>query len=216
MRPVTRQPWPIDRDGERIEYRSYKSFFSKLINNFGHYCSYCEGVSKLDIEHVIPKSIDPALMTEWTNLLLGCSSCNRDFKRNKNNSRDGYAWPDEADTFEYYQYFSSGDVKAAQNLPNDLRTKAEATLSLCGLNPQPKHEIKEPNDYLWQQRSFVWVVAEMELEKYSQAISSVGSIASLAVATGHWSVWVSVFNEHIDVVRAISQKYNGTLNKYCV
>lgn len=43
-------------------------------------CAYCEShmlhVSYGDIEHIVPKSREPSLMYEWTNLTLACSVCN--------------------------------------------------------------------------------------------------------------------------------------------
>ncbi len=43
-------------------------------------CAYCESkfrhVTYGDIEHIIPKSIDPALRFEWTNLTVACDVCN--------------------------------------------------------------------------------------------------------------------------------------------
>lgn len=214
MRPVTRQPWPTNSDGEQISYSSYRSFFTKLIDNFGNVCSYCEVIAKMDIEHVIPKSIEPSLENDWDNFLLGCSSCNRDFKRSNNTNREDYVWPDEIDTFACYTYLSSGDIKVSDDLSVDLAIRADATLTLCQLNPEPKQQIEQPNDYLWQHRALVWFIAEVELEKYQQQTSSAQSIATLALAMGRWSVWVTVFDNHPEVVQAISQKYKGTLAKY--
>lgn len=43
-------------------------------------CAYCESkmrhVAPGDIEHVIPKSIEPRMWFEWLNLTLACSVCN--------------------------------------------------------------------------------------------------------------------------------------------
>lgn len=43
-------------------------------------CAYCEGViadvSYPHVEHMLPKSIYPALAVEWANLTLGCGVCN--------------------------------------------------------------------------------------------------------------------------------------------
>ncbi len=49
-----------------------------LIALLGQYCSYC-GIpmrSVLHIEHVLPKSMFPEKMFEWSNFLLACPSCN--------------------------------------------------------------------------------------------------------------------------------------------
>lgn len=43
-------------------------------------CAYCESkplhVTYGDIEHVVPKSVQPELTFEWTNLTLTCDVCN--------------------------------------------------------------------------------------------------------------------------------------------
>jgi len=43
-------------------------------------CAYCEShvehVSYVHVEHILPKSIFPALVVEWENLTLACQKCN--------------------------------------------------------------------------------------------------------------------------------------------
>lgn len=43
-------------------------------------CAYCESkmrhVAPGDIDHVIPKSVDPELWFDWSNLTLACANCN--------------------------------------------------------------------------------------------------------------------------------------------
>jgi uncharacterized protein (TIGR02646 family) len=43
-------------------------------------CAYCESkirhVSYGDIEHIVPKSIDPSRTYEWVNLTIACDICN--------------------------------------------------------------------------------------------------------------------------------------------
>ncbi|ELS8946900.1 HNH endonuclease [Vibrio fluvialis] len=212
MRPVIRSAWPINSKGERLVYKDYGSFFSHLIDAFGNYCSYCEQMTKLDVEHVVPKSRDEGLKLEWTNFLLGCSSCNRDFKKNKNLDRNGYLWPDEVDTFKAFDYLSNGDVKVKTGFAD--ANKAQAILDLCNLAPPPKDKIKTPNDYLWFQRAATWVIAERERDLYQNKIRSEADIAYLAALVGYWSVWVSVFNGYPDVIKAISALYTGTHNDY--
>jgi len=51
-------------------------------------CAYCESyvlhIDYSDIEHFIPKSIDPSLCFSWQNLLLSCGICNgKEYKGNK-------------------------------------------------------------------------------------------------------------------------------------
>ena len=39
-------------------------------------CAYCEAIAAKDIEHFYPKSLYPARMFSWDNLLRGCKNCN--------------------------------------------------------------------------------------------------------------------------------------------
>ena len=212
MRPVERSAWPKDEDGNELRFKTYKSFFKYLEKAFDNCCSYCEHVGKLDVEHVVPKSHDSTLEVEWSNLLLGCSSCNRDFKKNNNSSRDDYLWPDEVDTFIAFDYLNTGHVKVKAGFPQ--AREAQAILDLCGLAPEPKNEIKQPNDYLWKLRADIWTVAENELKKYNEGRSTIEDITFIAKPMGHWSIWVTVFQSHREVVEAISEKYRGTHSKY--
>ncbi|EGR1514142.1 hypothetical protein D6089_20165 [Vibrio vulnificus] len=214
MRPVIRNAWPVGTDQKKLLYKNYSSFFPHLVSNFGNYCSYCECVAKLDVEHVVPKSHDPALKESWTNLLLGCSSCNRDFKKNHNPSRAGYLWPDEIDTFKAFVYYSTGNVEVRADHPK--ATEAQATLELCGLAPPPKSVIVTPNDYLWHQRALIWTIAEAELSKYGSGTSTKEEIARMSSAMGHWSVWITVFIKCPEVVKEISNSFKGTHTNYLV
>lgn len=57
-------------------------------------CAYCESdpmhVSYGDIEHVVPKSVDPQLTYSWSNLTLACDVCNTK-KGNKLGILDPYS-----------------------------------------------------------------------------------------------------------------------------
>lgn len=219
MRPVTRNSWPLKPNGDRKTFAvsNYKGFFKDLVINFGFYCSYCERPDSLDIEHVIPQS-SPAgqhLVVDWNNLLLGCPSCNRDHKSNINNTRNGYVWPDEVDSFSHYEYFSSGDLKVKSTLDNADKTKAQATIDLCGLAPPPKSNANQSKDFLWQQRMKVWVVAEKFKADYIAGNTTVGNIVTFSEMSGFWSIWITVFSGHDDVINAISDAYNGTKSDYC-
>jgi hypothetical protein len=56
----------------------YPTARGDLIRNIGQYCSYCEMplAASLAVEHMLPKADFPNLTVAWTNLLLGCPSCN--------------------------------------------------------------------------------------------------------------------------------------------
>jgi uncharacterized protein (TIGR02646 family) len=66
-------------------------------------CAYCESkmrhVAPGDIEHIIPKSIEPALWFEWRNLTLACSVCNT----NKSNHQ-GFVDPHDDEPSEHFWF----------------------------------------------------------------------------------------------------------------
>jgi uncharacterized protein (TIGR02646 family) len=66
-----------DRRRTRYAHEDIKSAI--LSETFGK-CAYCESkvrhISYGDIEHIIPKKIDPTKWFEWTNLTLACDICN--------------------------------------------------------------------------------------------------------------------------------------------
>jgi 5-methylcytosine-specific restriction endonuclease McrA len=220
MRPVTRGSWPVDAAGRRKQFAdsNYKGFFTDLLDNFGFYCSYCEKPDNLDVEHVIPKSSSAGanLVVDWNNLLLGCPTCNRDYKKNKNQTRANYAWPDEIDTFKFYDYCSSGNLKVSTSLiAQSDKDKAQATIDLCGLAPKPKKTVTESKDFLWHKRMQVWEVADGHKKDYLAGTTTVDKIVGFAVMSGYWSIWITVFNGHNDVINAISDAYKGTKSDYC-
>ncbi|MBB3149762.1 uncharacterized protein (TIGR02646 family) [Phyllobacterium trifolii] len=70
---------------EKSRYR-HPEIKAVLVNETHGKCAYCE--SKLqhihhgDVEHMFPKSLDPALTFQWENLTLACEVCNQN-KSNK-------------------------------------------------------------------------------------------------------------------------------------
>jgi uncharacterized protein (TIGR02646 family) len=66
-------------------------------------CAYCESkmrhVAPGDIEHVVPKSIEPALWFEWLNLTLACPVCNT----NKSNHQ-GFVDPHDDEPDDHFWF----------------------------------------------------------------------------------------------------------------
>jgi hypothetical protein len=66
-------------------------------------CAYCESdplhVSYADIEHIIPKSINPALTYDWNNLTLGCTICNT-----RKSNKEGFVDPYTDDPSDHLQF----------------------------------------------------------------------------------------------------------------
>ncbi len=65
---------------EKTRYR-HPDIKAALVAETNNKCAYCE--SKLqhihhgDVEHIIPKSLEPSKTVQWTNLTLACETCNQ-------------------------------------------------------------------------------------------------------------------------------------------
>lgn len=191
MRPVVRPVYT------GTLYRDYSGYLAPLLTVFGHYCSYCERLDKLDVEHVVPKSHRPDLELEWTNLLLGCSRCNRDFKKNHNDSRDGYIWPDKDNTFALLRYLPSGAVKPATGLTQTEQARTQATIDLVKLD-----DGKLTQQPLNLARRQTFQMANRVKGRYQNQNATIEEICEMAVL-GYWSVWMTVFADIPEVVDAL-------------
>ncbi|MDR7122589.1 HNH endonuclease [Rheinheimera soli] len=200
MRPVARPVCPIPQP------RDYHAYLESLRLVFGVYCSYCERPDKLDVEHVIPKSRQPALELEWNNLLLGCARCNRDFKRSNNLSRLGYIWPDTHDTYHSFEYLVDGRVKAVIG-PAQVEAKAIADLV--------KLEDSKHQSVLNLGRRNAFKIAQYMLQSYRNGHASLDNVM-VQVQQGYWSVWMTVFVGEPAVVAALidPQYFPGTAVQY--
>ena len=131
MRSVDRGPWPNGNDGRPIPFPEYGHAKGPLIARIGEFCSYCERRGDLHVEHVVPKSVGCELEREWSNFLLGCVNCNSR-KSKKNDSRQGFLWPDTDDTFGAFVYRSGGRVSVNDRLAQGEHLKASALFGLVG------------------------------------------------------------------------------------
>jgi len=191
MRPVVRPVYT------GTLYQNYGSYLKPLLKAFGRYCSYCERPEKLDVEHVVPKSHRPDLELEWTNLLLGCPRCNRDFKKNHNDSRDGYIWPDKDNTFALLHYLPSGAVKPATGLTQTEQARTQATIDLVKLD-----DGKLTQQPLNLARRQTFQMANRVKGRYQNQNATMEEICEMAVL-GYWSVWMTVFADIPEVVDAL-------------
>lgn len=214
MRSLLRKPWPQNPDGSKKTPADYKTFLPDLIDNFGQCCCYCEKAeSSLDVEHVAPKSLNPTKICDWDNLLLACPKCNRDYKKSWNPNRTGYAWPDEKDTFDIFEYHIDGSMTVKDSLSSDEKECAQKTIDLLGLN--------EPNscsNWLCYKRYQQWDIASIFLKDYENGAKTAERIEFIVknvVANGYWSVWMTVFKDYPEVTQKIADAFPGTLPKYC-
>ncbi|ATM98653.1 hypothetical protein CRN77_02440 [Proteus vulgaris] len=181
MRPISRPQYT----GNTVT--QYKSYLSHLIDAYGNYCSYCECKNKVDVEHVVPTSHNAALKLEWTNLILGCPRCNRDFKNNKNESRIGYVWPDEHNTYHLLKYHMDGRVEPALNLTTPLKRQVQNTIELVCLD-----DSEQPQKPLCLGRRDVFKMANIIKKHYVNGYQTLDEVMDCA-KTNFWSIWYTVF-----------------------
>ena len=181
---------PVERPAIAKNYSNYKSYLKPLIKSFGPYCSYCEAAEKLDVEHVVPKSKAEDLELEWSNLLLGCARCNRDFKKAWNDDRDNCLWPDTDDTFHAFVYENTGRVKVDESLPQPARQSAENLKDLVklddGLTDQPVLNTRRRDRFR--------MALTMKSLFQSQAMDLDG-LMEVVYSAPSWSVWMTVFSD---------------------
>ena len=64
---------------EKSHY-SHQDIKAAIIRETNGKCAYCESkirhISYGDVEHVVPKNVEPKLWFEWNNLTLACDVCN--------------------------------------------------------------------------------------------------------------------------------------------
>lgn len=198
MRPVVRPAYI----GQPVTH--YKQYLQPLLDAYSNYCSYCECLGKVDVEHVAPASFNPALITDWTNLLLGCARCNRDFKRNNNQDRQGYVWPDKHNTFKLLKYYPDGRVKPADGLAGILRQEVAQTIDLIRLDDSL--QIQKPLN-LARRKTFN--IARIFLDHYQNNTTTIAEILEIA-SCGYWSVWYTVFQPCPAVLFALETLHSNT------
>ena len=99
-------------------------------------CAFCESklgkTSHPEIDHYVPKSIDPDLAFEWTNLLPACRLCNE--AKGCQNHNNALLKPDAEDPEPYFWINrDSGELEADPKLSEAEKKRAEETIRLCDL-----------------------------------------------------------------------------------
>lgn len=209
MRPVERGPAP------RV-YAQYGDAIGDLEVRLGIYCSYCERrlPVSLAVEHVVPKVLHQELETEWTNFLLGCTNCNS-VKGDQAVELENFLWPDRDNTFLAFKYSNGGFVHLADDMSAEQQAKAQALLTLVGLQ---RHQARgwvnpTPRDKRWQQREEIWATAERSLELFEK-LGGVNEVREQVIIAAHgfgfFSVWMTVFENYPEVKRDLILVFTGT------
>jgi uncharacterized protein (TIGR02646 family) len=207
MRPVNKGAHPLDEQNQPVVFKEYRDALPHLKDRIGRCCSYCERhiAAGLAVEHVVPKSKSPHLICDWDNMLLACSICNS-HKRNQNDDRDAYLWPDEHDTFSAFEYSLSGAIRTSTQLPSEQYTKAKNLLALTGLDLT--QDVLTSSDHRWVDRLERWGKAQQVKDLLPQLGDGASKCLSVAVVDCY-SVWMTVFQGHPELQSVIRAKFPG-------
>lgn len=200
---------PVNKGGAPFIAFKYSEYQSDLFNKIGGYCSYCEMPlpHDVEIEHKLPKRQYPVYKHKWKNLLLSCKNCNT-HKGESSNYKNCY-WSDINNPF-YYLDFSDGIVKIKNGLNGRQQAKIQNTISLVGLDLKPQNNIK---DQRWRRRKEAFETANLALKllnTYADSKVVVDNIIHNAKHTGFWSIWMTVFTNHINIKQRLINEFAGT------
>ena len=221
MRPVRRGTSP------KINFDPYRDAHPFLISRLGMYCSYCERriCTQLAVEHIQPKKglhAHPNLIGVWENYLLACVNCNST-KKDKEVVLANVLLPDRDNTFIAFSYSKDGYVRPSEiAISIGLEAKAKHTLELTGLDKKKAYSILDENEvqiYVDRpsQRLEVWAIAEESKNTVDECpIDSVKQMATnLALGSGFFSIWLTVFEKDTDMCNRLIDAFIGTRNSGC-
>ncbi|MEJ5218910.1 HNH endonuclease [Cognatishimia sp. D5M38] len=210
MRPVVKGPAP------QPEYKPYGDALDDLAAQLGLFCSYCEQpiTHAPEIEHVQPKSLEAGLEFSWENFLLGCKSCNT-VKGNTPVDVTLVGFPDMDNTFRGLDFHSDGKISIKMGLEEDQTELMSATVRLIKLHRHPSEPAAQDRptrrDKRAELRRDVWEVATYVLGRY-QADGTIADLIAehLAPAKGFFSVWMTVFADHPEMLNRFIDAFPGT------
>ena len=202
---------PINKGESPKEYTRYRYSVDDLKERLGSFCSYCEMNidNQPDVEHVIPKSKEPDLKLKWSNFLLSCKTCNT-IKGDKNDDREGYAFPDEVNTAYLYRY-QHGMVQINDELSEEDKEKAQKMFDLIKVDRDRNTSNLNDDRKIARLREFN--KATDSLKDYSELPCDLMASVIGRSPSGFVSVWLEVFKEHPKVKEAILKNTKGTALK---
>ena len=208
---------PVNKGAAPRVYAFYGDAIADLQVAIGDFCSYCERQieTNLAVEHVQPKSRKRALLNDWSNFLLGCVNCNSS-KGKRSVILTKFLWPDRDNTMRAFVYNRDGLVRVYSRLRQLNRQRAEATISLLGLDKVPGHPIRArrptQRDQRWRRRQEAFDLAERERNRLALHDTPIvrDLIADVAHGRGMFSIWMQVFAGDADMRRRLRQRFVGT------
>ena len=167
-----------------------------------------------------PKSLEPELERSWENLLLGCSTCNR-VKSKKRVILDRVAMPDRDNTFRGLLFHEGGRIEVSTDLADPQAELMKEVVRLVGLDRHPdgvkRDDRPTRRDERVKWRRDVWDLASDALNDFEESGLDPADrdqiakwIVHSAFGRGFFSVWMTVFREHPDMLNRFIQAFPGT------
>lgn len=216
MRPVNKGESPYITIGDYCEALPY------LEDRIGLYCSFCGfPIPHVpEVEHVTAKA-EGGDLTAWGNLLLGCKYCNtRKGKKVTPENVEDYLWPDRYNTALAYTYDHGVPAVNASILmtvdpEGSALAKARHLFDLVQLDHIPTAREK---DRRFRTRNKAFEVACDSFADYQEGKKNDPNsiellrriIVRTAIQSGFFSVWMTVFKEEPEVLRALIAAFPGT------
>lgn len=206
---------PVDKGAAPAVYTNYQDAGPDLQARLGDYCSYCERQieTHLATEHVQPKTHVLELRNAWSNFLLGCVHCNSSKGNTPVNPPD-YLWPDSDNTLRAFEYVRGGLVQPNSALPAPIQTRAQATITLTGLDKYPGNPGRAPtsSDRRWLRQQELWQLAEMDRQRLAMNDSPEVRelIVENALGRGMFSIWWTAFAGDVDMRCRLRRAFRGT------
>lgn len=128
-----------------------------------------------------------------------------------------YNRPDTHNTFMAFVYDYYSPISTNPMLESGERKLAEKTIDLLKLERQPGSGLRpEHRDIRWKSRLDAWDIAKDSLEDWKKEMTDTIAkcIVRTAKATGHFSVWMTVFKEYREIKLGLIEAFIGT-SKEC-
>ncbi len=95
------------------EVITYKYIKANILHVYGKKCINCNSTNNLQLDHIVPVSIDPSKTFDIMNMQILCEECNSD---KSNNNCDDYRTVEEVEKF--VKYFSKNvDLSRISKMP---------------------------------------------------------------------------------------------------
>jgi len=220
MRPIRRGASPFSADLDK-----YEDAKPDLVTRIGRHCSYCERPisTVLAVEHIQPKNL-PAykhLSGRWENFLLACVNCNS-CKKNTDIVIADVLLPDRDNTSAAFNYSADGNVTPAPHLSAGVKGMASKTLEVTGLDKKKCATQDENGKQVAldrvSQRMEAWAIAEVgRTDVLADPTNSSlrRALIALAIATGFFSIWMTIFVAEPDIRNLLIDAFPGTRESGC-